>query len=117
MVSHKAVSSIEGRFDFLTALGLHKGTQPRDRFAENEVLHLIRPFITKKRFGVREESPDVVIDRKTVAAKYLTAPRHSLATLGRGKRLGERCLSVSQLALVVQLSCASHQTLTGCEVS
>src|SRR6188472_2872976 len=112
------VSSIDG-FGFLIALGLglHKGTQPCDGFAENEVLHLICAFITEKRFGVSEESPDVVIDRNAVAAEYLPAPRYSLATLGGGKRLGECCLSVSQLALVVQLCRASHQTLTGGEVS
>jgi hypothetical protein len=80
---------------------VHKGTQPSDGFAQNEVLHLRRAFITDKCFSVREESPDVVIYRKAIASENLPGPCHSLATLGRGKRLGESCLSVRQLALVV----------------
>ena len=76
---------------FLIVLGpgLQKGTQPCDGFANNEVLHLKRAFITVKRFGVCEESSNVVIDRNAVAAEYLPGPRHSLPTLGRSKCLGE----------------------------
>src|SRR5262249_20074555 len=92
---------------------LHKGTQSRDGFAQNEVLHLICAFVIEKHFSVCEVSPDVVIDRNTVAAKYLPSPHHSFATLGGRKSLGERCLSVCHLALVIQLCHSTHQALAG----
>src|SRR5215467_250676 len=92
---------------------VNKGTQSCDGFAQNEVLHLICAFVIEKHFSVCEVSPDVVIDGNTVAAKDLPSPRHSFATLGGRKSLGERCLSVCHLALVIQLCHSTHQALTG----
>jgi hypothetical protein len=63
---------------------VHKGPQPRDGFAENEVLHLSRTFVADKCFGVGEESSNVVIDRPlppNISRPHATVSRHLVLRL------------------------------------
>src|SRR5260370_29130918 len=79
---------------------LHEGTEPGDRFADDQVLHLERAFVGVERFAVGKKTSDLVVGDDAVAAQHLAGPGDRLATLRRAKRLGQRRMSVGQLAFV-----------------
>src|SRR5437899_928854 len=66
---------------------LNEGAEAGDRFADDQVLHLVSALVGIESFRIHEETPDVVIGGDAVAAQQLTGPGDGLAALGRGERL------------------------------
>src|SRR5579859_7412800 len=90
---------------------LRKGAEPGDGFADDQILHLVGPFVGVQRFGIREETCNLIIGDNTIAAKHFAGPCDGLAALRRCERLRERCMSICQLAFSMQLRLARDQTL------
>src|SRR5271170_1867501 len=67
-----------------------EGAETRDGLADDQILHLICPFVGVERFAVRKEARDFVVGDDAVAAEQLARPCNGLAALGRAERLGER---------------------------
>ena len=86
------------------SLRLDEGAESRDRFADDQVLHLERSFIGVERFGVGKETRDVVVRYDSVAAKQLARPRDCLAGSGGAEPFGERRVLIRQLAFVVEIA-------------
>src|SRR5258708_5488288 len=95
---------------------LHEGAEPRDGFAENQVLHLERALVGVECFRIHEEPPDVVLSGDAVAAEQLACPRDRLAALGGCEGLGKRCMRVHHLAFGLQLGHAHQEALRSCDV-
>src|SRR5712671_1555952 len=63
----------------------HKGAEPGDSFAEDQILHLVSAFVGEQRFRVGEIARYVVLGGDAVASEYLPRPRDGLATPCRGE--------------------------------
>src|SRR5262249_43020257 len=98
-------------------LALHKGAEDGDRFANDQVLHLIRALVGVKRFGISKETRDAVVGENAVASEQLSRPGDRLTRLGRRERLRKRRLLFRKLAFVRELCDASHHALAGCDVA
>src|SRR5580704_19768049 len=51
-----------------------EGAEARDGLADDQILHLICPFVGIERFAVREEARRFVVGDDTVAAEQLARP-------------------------------------------
>src|SRR5271169_3912278 len=86
-----------------------EGAETRDGLADDQILHLICPFVGVERFAVREEARCFVVGDDTVAAEQLACPCNGLAALGGAERLGKRRMRVGQLAFGMQLRLTHNQ--------
>src|ERR1700760_3124121 len=87
----------------------NEGAETRNGLADDQILHLKRALVGVERFAVRKKARDLVVGDNAVAAKQLAGPCNGLAALGRTERLGERSMSVCELALGMQLGLAHNQ--------
>src|SRR6476660_325996 len=74
---------------------LDEGAEAGDRLADDQVLHLVRPFVGVERFAVRKEASDLVVGDNSVAAQDFSGPGDRLTTLGRAERLRQRRVGVA----------------------
>src|SRR5882672_5471298 len=95
----------------LSVGALHKGAEPRDRLADDQVLHLVGALVGIERFRIREEPRDVVVEDDTVPAEDLSSPGDRLPHPGGGKRLGQRRMMVPELAFRGELRRADDHAL------
>src|SRR5216683_6325962 len=94
-----------------------ESTEPRDRPADDQVLHLVGALVGVEGLGIGKEAGSVVVGDDAVAAEQLAPPGDRLAHPARAECLRERCVLVSQLAVVVQLRQPRHQALAGGDVA
>src|SRR5271170_6627815 len=73
----------------------HKGADPGDRLADDQILHLVGALIRIEGFGIREEARNVVIGDNAVTTYELATPGDRLARLRRAERLRKRRLVVA----------------------
>src|SRR6267378_2400098 len=92
-------------------IGLQKGAESGDGFADDQVLHLEGAFIRVERFTIVEEAGDLVVGYDAVAAEYFPSPRNCLATLGRAECFRQGRMCVAQLSFSKQLGLAHEQAL------
>src|SRR6267154_1369524 len=92
-VAIELINSVETFVDNLCLLTeSHKGAEPGDSFAEDQILDLVSAFVGEQRFRVGKIARDVVLGGDAVASEYLPRPRDGFATLCRGEGLGEGSL-------------------------
>src|SRR6266566_6783947 len=77
-----------------------EGAEPGDRLADDQVLHLVGPFVGVEGLGIGEKARGVVVGDNAVAAKQLAPPGDRLAHPARAECLRQRRVLVSQLAVV-----------------
>src|SRR5260370_14564389 len=79
-----------------------ESTEPRDRLADDQVLHLVGALVGVEGLGIGEKARGVVVGDDAVAAEQFAPPGDRLAHPARAECLRDRCMLVSQLAVVVQ---------------
>src|SRR6266851_3338416 len=67
-----------------------ESTEPSDRLADDQGLHLVGALVGVERLGIREETGVSVVGDDAVATQHVPSPGDGLAALGRAECLGER---------------------------
>src|SRR6202044_3984129 len=78
----------------------HACAKPGNGLTDDQILHLIRAFISVECFGSGGETRNVVVGDGSVAAPQFSAPGDSFARLGRAERLCQRRVMIAELAFV-----------------
>src|ERR1700744_810825 len=89
----------------------NKSAEAGNRLADDQRVHLSRPFVRINCLGSRDEAADMVLQENAVAAKQFAGVANRLTAFDGTKSLGQRRMLVAHLALVLQLRETQHHGL------
>src|SRR5580692_810427 len=81
----------------------YESAEARNGLPDNQRIHLARALVRIDRFGIRDKTPDLIIERDPIRAEQLPRKTHRFPHLDSAKRLGQRCMLILELALILQL--------------
>ena len=88
---------------FSAAAPLDEGAQAGDRFADDESIHLARPFVGVDGFGIGDKAADMIVEQNAIAPEQLAGVADSLAALDGSECFRQRCVFVGHESLRLQL--------------
>jgi hypothetical protein len=91
------------RVPLLRCAPLDEGAQAGDSFADDERIHLARPFVGVDRFGIRDKAANMIVKENAVTAEQLAGIADGLAAFDRAERFRQRGVLVGREALGLQL--------------